>query len=728
MKSFSATGASLVLLSVMSLILASATLAGQHSEAAASFLYHNPVTIVLWILMVFDFFRIRSRYPRGAKIPFGSTLLHVSFVVMLTGAFITMTTETEGHLYLERGQSKGMIIRSDGHPVGIPFTVGLDSLVISRYPGTGNPSGFTSYVTIVREGAVQETEVSVNHPLRVSGWRLYQASYDPQKGATVLQVVRDPWGTTVSYIGYFLFFIAFMMLFFSPDSRFSRLRRRLSALGCSAVLFMAGAGSAYAWQKPDADKVSWDEIVAQDAGGRIVTLDTYCRELMRKIHHDEQWGGLSSVESVIRIMSEPESVYDIPFIYQKNSDVAALIGQQEGRLASFSSLLEADGSYRLARFVEQALSVPSRQRSRFDKDILKLDEKANLLYSVVQGTHLAVFPVRDHHDKKWLSPGDDISYVSVSDSAFIRTVTSVLLTEPSQEAVDVLRQYQLKCCGQALPDEIRISQELLCNRIRPFRTGAMGYMCCAVLLLAASLLLGRKKFLTWAVFALSVLVLLLHSWGIWARWYCSGQPPLSNSYEVTVFLSWCTALISLILFRRSAASSAFGLLLSGALLLVAGMNSMDPAITPLVPVLQSPWLMFHVAVIMAGYACFGINFLLSVYNLAAMSVCGESSPAVQKTTLLVEIFAIVGLMLMTLGTFLGAVWAGESWGTYWSWDPKETWALITILVYAIATHARMVKRLDTPKWLCIFSIIGLLCVLMTYFGVNWFLTGMHSYA
>jgi len=725
MKSFSGTGALLILLVMMSVILASATIAEQHSPSAASFLYHNPVTITLWILLVIDFFLIRSRRSGAGKVPAGSDILHLSFVLMLTGAFITMTTQKEGHLYLESGQTERILTLDNGHTVPLHFSIGLDSLEISRYPGTGNPSGFTSYVTIIRDGVVQKRTVSVNHPLRLSGWRIYQASYEPDKGASILQMVRDPWGTAVTYTGYCLFLLAFLLLIFSPDSRFSHLRRRLSQLGCCLILFLAGTGDAGASQT---SQVNWDRIMAQDAGGRIVTMDTYCRELMRKIHHDEQWDDLSPVESVLRIMAEPASVYDAPFIYQKNSGIASMIHQQDGHLAEFSSLFDADGSYRLGDLVEQALSVPPRQRSRFQKDVLKLDEKANLLYSIVQGTSLSVFPVRGSSDKRWLSPGDDLSSVTGQDSTFIRNLTAILLTEPSGESVELLERYQKKCSGYALPSFSRIRQELLCNRIRPFRTGAMGYMCCALLLLIASLLLGRKRRISSVVVFLTFLIFLLHTWGIGTRWFCSGQPPLSNSYEVTVFLSWCTALFSIILSRRSAPASAFGLLFSGALLLVAGMNSMDPAITPLVPVLQSPWLMFHVAVIMASYGCFGINFLLAVYDLTAIRIFGSSSGTVGRTTVLMEIFALVGLMLMTLGTFLGAVWAGESWGTYWSWDPKETWALITILAYTVTTHARMVPQMNTPGKLSVLSIIGFLCVLMTYFGVNWFLVGMHSYA
>ena len=727
MKYLSNTKASVILLAIMSVVLAAATIIERLAgSGVAGAIYHNPGTIILWGLLIANWALIWIKLLNSKKLPLGSTVLHLSFAVMLTGAFVTMVTEVDGHMHLCPGETKGMIIQDTGRPVGLPFTVGLENLEISRYPGSDNPSGFTSHVTITRDDKEERLTVSVNHPLRISGWRIYQASYEPEKGASIFSLAYDPWGSAISYFGYALLFIAFLMLTFSPNSRFSRLRKELATLGCSAALLVAGTSNA------GARDVSWDKVTAQDSRGRIVTMDTYSREMMRKIHHDEEWDSLGAVESVIRIMSNPQSVYDAPFIYQKNKEIAAIIGQTEGKLASFGSILDENGNYKIGRLVDEALSVPSQQRSQLQKDVLKLDEKANLLYALVQGRQLPLFPVRGNRDSRWLSPADNLSSIAPEDSTFIRDVTAMILSENSQKAVDLVTQYQQKCAGESLPSSGRLKQELLCNRVRPFKTGAMGYMACALLLMVCSMMLRKRSRLQkgacLAVLILSTLVFMLHTWGFAARWYCSGQPPLSNAYEVTVFLSWCVALLSLLLSRRSASASAFGLFFAGALLLVAGMNSMDPAVTPLVPVLQSPWLMFHVAVIIAGYGCFGINFLLSAYGLGAIAVSGQESATVKRTAILVEIFAIVGLMLMTLGTFLGAVWAGESWGSYWSWDPKETWALITILVYTITTHARLVPKLNSPKWLFLLSVIGILCVLMTYFGVNYFLVGMHSYA
>lgn len=728
MKFLSGTKASLIFLGAMALLLGATTFVERYAGSGiASFLYHNPLTIALWGLLLVNWLLIWRRIQPGRKVPLGSTILHLSFAVMLTGAFVTMVTDTEGSMHLEAGDIQGKIIRRDGRTERLPFTVCLDSLKVSRYPGTGNPSGFTSYVTITKDGVSTRETVSVNHPLRVKGWRIYQSSYTPETNGSIFSLAHDPWGTTISYIGYVLLLISFIMLMFSPDSRFSHLRKQLAGLGCAALLLFAASPGADA-----AESIDWDGLAVQDSRGRIVTMDSFCRELMRKIHHDESWTGMGAIESVLSLMADPYKSFAHPFIYQKNKEVAAAIGQESGRYASLSSLFSPDGDYKLADLIDKALAVPSQQRSRFQKDILKLDEKANLLYALIALRQMPLFPKPDSEGKVWLTVEDDLSALSREDVSFIMRHMEGILTAPSQSTVDAICRYQRDNAGSVLPRAGQVRQEILCNRIKPFKAGAMGYMSCALLLMVCSLLLRRggklQNISCIAILTVTAMVSILHTWGIAARWYCSGQPPLSNSYEVTVFMSWCVALMSLVLSRRSTAASAFGILFSGALLLVAGMNNVDPAVTPLVPVLQSPWLMFHVAVIMAGYACFGINFMLSIYGLGTIGVCGEDSVQTRRIAILTEIFAMIGLMLMTIGTFLGAVWAGESWGSYWSWDPKETWALVTILVYTICTHSRLVPKLNRPHWLFILSIAGMACVLMTYFGVNYFLVGMHSYA
>jgi cytochrome c-type biogenesis protein CcsB len=198
-----------------------------------------------------------------------------------------------------------------------------------------------------------------------------------------------------------------------------------------------------------------------------------------------------------------------------------------------------------------------------------------------------------------------------------------------------------------------------------------------------------------------------------------------------VYVSWASVFAGLLFVRRSTITFALAILFAGIILFVSGLNWMDPQINLLVPVLKSPWLMFHVAIIVAAYGFFGISCLTGITNLIMQSIGGKKHSMlverVKELTIINEMSLWIGLALMSIGTFLGAVWANESWGRYWGWDPKETWALITIVVYAICLHLRLVKKWDNVRLFNLASVIAFLSVLMTYFGVNYFLSGMHSY-
>jgi cytochrome c-type biogenesis protein CcsB len=225
-------------------------------------------------------------------------------------------------------------------------------------------------------------------------------------------------------------------------------------------------------------------------------------------------------------------------------------------------------------------------------------------------------------------------------------------------------------------------------------------------------------------------VFLFHCYGIGLRWYVSGYAPWSNSYETMVYVAAITVLAGMIFGRKSNITLALASIFGGIILFVSGLNWMDPQIGNLVPVLKSPWLMFHVAVIVAAYGFLGVGFLIGIVNLLLM-IFTKSIPLlayrIKELTVINQITLMVGLALLTIGTFLGAVWANESWGRYWGWDPKETWALITIVVYALATHIHLVKKWNSDWLMNLLSVLAFSSVLMTFFGVNYFLSGMHSY-
>jgi cytochrome c-type biogenesis protein CcsB len=241
---------------------------------------------------------------------------------------------------------------------------------------------------------------------------------------------------------------------------------------------------------------------------------------------------------------------------------------------------------------------------------------------------------------------------------------------------------------------------------------------------------------TWLQYASTILIIgiaaifIYHLFGMGMRWYISGYAPWSNSYETMVYVAWATVLAGFIFGRKNILTLSLATLFGGVILFVSSLNWMDPQINTLVPVLNSPWLMFHVAVIVAAYGFFGISFLLGLTNIIIMSFNKASSLMalrIKELSVINNMSLLTGLALMTIGTFLGAVWANESWGRYWGWDPKETWALITIIVYSVVTHLHLVKKWNSD-WLFNFtSVLGFSSVLMTYLGVNYFLSGMHSY-
>jgi cytochrome c-type biogenesis protein CcsB len=208
---------------------------------------------------------------------------------------------------------------------------------------------------------------------------------------------------------------------------------------------------------------------------------------------------------------------------------------------------------------------------------------------------------------------------------------------------------------------------------------------------------------------------------------------MSNGYESMIFISWVTILAGFIFNRLSEFALPATAVLAAMTLLVSNLSFMDPEITNLVPVLQSYWLTLHVSVIISSYAFLGLGFVLAIVNLILfVFINPRNKQQIKETanllTFLNQKTLIVGVHLLTIGTFLGAIWANESWGRYWGWDAKETWSLITIIVYTFVTHSRLIKGLNGIFMFNVMSLYAFASVLMTYFGVNYYLTGLHSYA
>lgn len=786
------------------------------SEAARQWVYNNWAFYALQLLLVANFVGVAARQHLVRQRKWGTLLFHGAFAVILLGAFVTHLTGREGIMHIREGErSAELLDPTDPKRVveTLPFSVELVDFRLVRYPGSKSPSSFESDVVVRQPGRADRREhIYMNHVLHVGAYRLYQSSYDPDEGGTVLSVNRDRAGTMLTYMGYILLVGGMLFALFHKHSRFRTLGRMLGdnrvagAIAALCLLGLSGAAEAQGrvdtmtWsqlearsreqmarsgrempeaepqQRPSVDRrreKRLAEVYAEEtavdrktaeafgrlmvqAGGRIEPVDTYAAELLRKIGRNDRYKGLNADQVLIGIVTQPQIWSRVPMIRVGSETLLRRLGLDEAQVESgclaFIDVLDDEGNYLLGDEVEAVYAKPVRERTQYDKEVLKLDEKINIIHALFSGRMLAIFP---HEavpaDEVWYSPGDDLNVFGGQDSMFVSRIFPWFATETMRsiesgdwsvpdEIVGMIDKYQqVKASGHPI-DRRRIEAEMLYNRLDLFKWAGflgMGFGLLSILTAIFRWIDPDSKGWRIAAGCLTgalAVVFLGQTFGVGLRWYIAGRPPVSNAYESMIFVAWAAALAGMAFGRRSRMTLALAMFLSGVLMFVSTLNWMDPEITPLVPVLKSPWLLAHVAAITGSYGFFGIGFLLGLIALSLMACKRTGNAArldgqIRELTIINEMALTVGLVLLTAGTFLGAVWANESWGRYWGWDPKETWALVTMIVYAFVLHARFVPVLRRGgAWLFNVLTVGALgTVLMTFFGVNYYLSGMHSY-
>ena len=761
----------IVLLLLYALGLAVATFIEKYqgTAVAQSLFYHSALFIFLQALLVANFLAVILRHRWLRKGRWGFMLTHFALILILTGAFTTFLFSQDGTMHLREGETNNQIlVRAErGKTVHtLPFSVELKNFTLTRYPGSSSPSSFESEVVVHVDGEECAERIYMNNVLDVKGYRFFQASYDSDECGTVLTVSSDVAGRRITYAGYALLLLGFVLCLFGRDSRFMRLKSRLRELRntanafCLLLLVVGNPFSVAA--KADASnpiqtvlkcKVSSEHaekfgaLPVQSGSGRMMPVNTFSSEILRKLHREDKFGALGPDQFLISLLAMPEVWMRVPLIAFSNAELAHCYGLTQGACA-YIEAFDGDGNYKLQSKLAEAYGREPALRTRFDKDLIKLDEQINLFSRLVRCQGLNLFPREGDPDLKWYAPGDDLSAFSGKDSMFVSRIMDWYLSEVQEalengdwtkadEIVGMIQTYQQAKGGGVDISPQRIQTELKYNKLQIFRCCKIGYLALGGLLLLFSfvLLFRQNLWLKIAVGILGVGILIVfhfHMSGMAMRWYIGGYAPWSNSYETMVYVSWATVCGGLLFARRSVVTFALATLLGGIVLFVSGLNWMDPQITPLVPVLKSPWLMFHVAVIVAAYGFFGIGCLLGLTNLSLMAVSGRKNVKVLKVriaelSILNEMTLWLGLAFMTVGTFLGAIWANESWGRYWGWDPKETWALITVVCYAVVTHLHLFRRWNNPWLFNLSSVLAFASVLMTFFGVNYFLSGMHSY-
>ena len=641
-------------------------------------------------------------------------------------------------------------------PVQLPFRIHLKEFQLERYPGSESPSSYASEVVLIDEdeGVERDVRIYMNNTLLYKGYKFFQSSYDRDEKGTVLSVNYDLWGTWISYLSYALLIIGFALSLINKNSYFRYLANRLkqSSAKAAVVVFVllatafqstAQEGSGAGIPSLDGQVVkSFSEIWIQSVDGRIKPMSTLTSEIVRKVSRNSSVYGKSSDEVVLSMMAYPEIWQTKPIIRVSNKTIAAELGVS-GKYISVQQLFDNQGNYILAERVRAAFSKPAAFRNTVEKEYIYLDERVSICFMVFRSSLFNIFP-RERAEDPWYSPGDAAEEYSGGDSIFIRSGWSLMLQSVKDQnwagALEVLGavdKFQQKFGDDLLPSEQVKRAELLYNKVNPFERIYPFYLLFGFLLLFVLFVnIFRLKplpvFLKRTFFYTIVFLFIVHTAGIIIRWYISGRAPWSNGYESVVYVAWAAMLAGIIFGRKYPMVVGTAAFLAGISLFVAHLSWMNPEITPLVPVLKSYWLTIHVSIITASYGFIGLSAFLGILVLVLMVLRKKQNEYkvnifIDQLTTINEMSATVGLYFLTIGTFLGGVWANESWGRYWGWDPKETWSLITIILYSFIVHMRLVPSLKGVYNYTVASVVGFASVLMTYFGVNYYLSGLHSY-
>ncbi len=768
---FSSFVTTIVLLLIYAFGLAVATFIEKYhgTAAAKAMVYYSPLFFLLQFLLVVNFLAavVKHQYLKRGK--WGLILTHFAFIIILLGALTSFLFGEEGILHLREGETSNRIaVRTSDNTTyhTLPFSVELKKFTLTRYPGSASPSSYESEVIVHVDGQDREERIYMNNILDVKGYRFFQASYDQDEHGTILSVNRDVAGRNITYTGYLILLVGLILSLVGKDSRFMRQSRRLKELRrATDVVVVALALLAFSMQaeakgdaSPMLDAVQkyqvspahaelFGALPIQSANGRMMPVNTFSSEVLRKLHKSDKIGKLNSDQFLLSLLAMPDMWMRVPFIALSNPELANYYDLTDGECA-YIQVFDSNGNYKLQDKLEEAYNKMPAQRTRFDKDLMKLDEQMNIIHQLMNHQMLNLFPKENDPNHKWYAPGDDLSVFAGKDSMFVSRILEWYLGEVQEalksgdwakadEVVGMISTYQQAKNKTLDISPKRMEAELKYNKMDVFRYCKIGYLILGGLLLVLSfgMLFRQSRWMKMTAWLLGIGVLVVfhyHMFGMGMRWYIGGYAPWSNSYETMVYVGWATVLAGLLFVRRSTITFALATLFGGIILFVSSLNWMDPEINPLVPVLKSPWLMFHVAVIVAAYGFFGISCLIGLTNMVMMSIMGKKNAEMLKVRIMElsivnEMALWVGLALMTVGTFLGAVWANESWGRYWGWDPKETWALITMVVYAVVAHLHLVKRWNNPWLFNLTSVVAFASVLMTFFGVNYFLSGMHSY-
>jgi cytochrome c-type biogenesis protein CcsB len=670
----------------------------------------------------------------------------------------------------------------------LPFEVKLNDFIAERYPGTEKSySSFESKVTVFdTEQDDFDFHIYMNNILNHRGYKFFQASFDPDEKGTVLSVNHDYWGTWFTYLGYYLLYFGLMAILISKNARMESLRRQLDKIKkkksklVMLVLFMFSLnGFSQTPHTSDHNNVRpstlqldsilklnitpvsetdrLGQLVIQDADGRMKPVNTYASELLRKLSKKDTYNDFDANQVFLSMQESPQLWYNVPIIFlkaKKADTIRTLLGlKNTAKYAALVDFLDPNLNYKLGPYLDDAYSA--QVPTAIQKIFKETDQRVSLLFNTLEGSTLRLFPIPDDENNKWVSSNEfregayklqDSLYGNFIKTGFMAYMATLQKDKvlgvdfsKSQQLLDAIKETQIKYGGDTMLSEDKIKTEVLYNRYDIFKKLFEYYMYASTLmflLLIFQIFKDRSTYINLSVkiFKYTILGLfVLHTLGLIARWYISGHAPWSDAYESMIYVAWATMAFGVMLGLKSDLTFASTAFVTAMILMIAHWNWMDPSIGNLQPVLDSYWLMIHVAIIVGSYGPLTLGMILGLITLLLMILTTSKNKEkmalnIKELTIINEMALTVGLVMLTIGNFLGGMWANESWGRYWGWDPKETWALISIMIYAFVIHMRLIPGLRSRFGFSVASVLAFGSIMMTYFGVNFYLAGLHSYA
>ena len=712
--------------------------------------------ILIWAVLA----ALGAFYIIKRKVKCASTLaLHLSFIIILAGALLTHISAKRGMIHLRIGQPTDTYMAQDEEQgmkeEKLPFSLCLQKFEAKMHDGTNAVADYSSKFTVIDGDDKSEGEVSMNNIYSHRSYRLYQSSYDEDGKGSVLAINADPYGIPVTYTGYALLFISLVWMLFDPKGGYRKLLKspllKKGALITALILSMGNIQTLHAESatgnlqnavlpKETAEKFGELHILYND---RICPVQTFALDFCKKIYGARSYQGLTAEQVLSGWVFYGNTWANEPFIKIKSGEMKTAMNLPD--YASLNTFFNREmGGYTIGQYVQEYYNG---QQDKFHQQAADIDGKIQIIMELREGVSLKVLPytftknvkaTKDHPFIKagtttWFSPVDKLPQaVEHQHALYIRNVFSLLNGDVKagnisrvNEFFVKMKKYQEVSSGNSLPTATQYKAERI-NNAFPFAT----------ILFMANLTLGfialfytiyrmtKKREIKALNIALPILLgisFLALTFGLALRWIISGNIPMSNGYESMLTVAWFVMLISILMQLRIRIVMVFGFLISGFFLLVSHINQMDPAIGQMMPVLNSPLLSIHVSIIMMSYALLSLTFICGIMGICLRSH-GEELQALSR------IFLYPALTTMGFGIFIGAIWANVSWGNYWSWDSKETWALITFMIYAVVVHTQSLPVFRKPLVYHIYITLAFMSIAMTYFGVNYFLTGMHSYA